>query len=109
MFCVCVPFIGIAVGVDRCCSWGVTLPELSRSLGANHPLTSILTKTSSGGKGFDWSSEPPERRMAATVSLTFLLLLLLHLAAPAPAPATEVKEVHSPALGEIIQVGETPL
>ena len=46
--------------------------------------------------------------MAATVSLTFLLLSLLHLAAPAPAPPTEVKEVHSPALGEVIQVGKTP-
>ena len=107
---VCVPFIGIAVGVDRGCSWGVTLPQLSRwelSLGANQPLTSIDTKSSSGGKGSEWSSQPPESRMAAT-SLKFLLLLLLHLVSPAPAPAAEVREVHSPALGEVVQVGKSP-
>ena len=45
--------------------------------------------------------------MAAT-SLSFLLLLLLHLATPAPAPAAEVKEVHSPVLGEVVQVGQSP-
>ena len=44
--------------------------------------------------------------MVAT-SLTFLLLLLLHLASPAPAPTAEVKEVHSPALGEVVQVCKT--
>ena len=57
-------------------------------------------------KGVEWSSQPPESRMVAT-SLTFLLLLLLHLASPAPAPTAEVKEVHSPALGEIVQVCKT--
>merc|ERR1719331_1545683 len=45
--------------------------------------------------------------MAAT-SLSFLLLLLLHLATPAPAPAAEVKEVHSPVLGEVVQVVPPP-
>ena len=43
--------------------------------------------------------------MVASASLSFLLLLFLHLASSAPAPAEEVKEVHSPALGEVIQVG----
>ena len=57
-------------------------------------------------KGVEWSSQPPESRMVAT-SLTFLLLLLLHLASPAPAPTAEVKEVHSPALGEVVQVCKT--
>ena len=52
-------------------------------------------------EGGEWISQPPESRMVAS----FLLLLLLHLASSAPAPAEEVKEVHSPELGEVVQVG----
>ena len=52
-------------------------------------------------EGTEWISQPPESRMVAS----FLLLLFLHLASPAPAPVEEVKEVHSPELGEVVQVG----
>ena len=41
------------------------------------------------------------------LSLSLVLPLLLHLASPAPAPAEDAKEVaqvHSPALGEVVQV-----
>ena len=55
-------------------------------------------------EGAEWSSQPAESRMVASASLSFLLLLFLHLASSAPAPAEEVKEVHSPALGEVVQV-----
>ena len=52
------------------------------------------------------SSQTPETMMVG-LSLSLVLPLLLHLASPAPAPAEDAKEVaqvHSPALGEVVQV-----
>merc|ERR1719412_2643285 len=49
--------------------------------------------------------------MMVGLSLSLVLPLLLHLASPAPAPAEDAKEVaqvHSPALGEVVQVVPEP-
>merc|ERR550534_3084619 len=49
--------------------------------------------------------------MMVGLSLSLVFPLLLHLASPAPAPAEDAKEVaqvHSPALGEVVQVVPEP-
>ena len=91
-------FMGRYIGSSRKAPW---VP-----LGASQstPLTSIHPHRS--GEERQQSSQSPETMMVG-LSLSLVLPLFLHLASPAPAPAEDAKEVaqvHSPALGEVVQV-----